>query len=98
MWEIMLDLLQAGQAEGLTSRDWIREKDLPFTFRLTDDDGKVYYYGKSSDCNSKTAFAPLDELGRSMGCTRIQYRQDYFTILVPNCRLWGKKRGKWVTI
>ena len=98
MWEITRDLIEKGRNEGITSKDWLRDVDLNFEYRLLDDDGKVYYYGISNDCNSQKAFAPLDDFGRDAGCTAIQYRQTYFTILVPNCRLWGKKKGEWVTL
>ena len=42
-----------------------------FTFRLLDDDGEVYAYGKSTE---KDSFAPLDRYMYDYGCTEIQYR------------------------
>lgn len=42
-----------------------------FTFRLLDDDGEIYAYGKSTKNDS---FAPLDAYEGSYGCTEIQYR------------------------
>ena len=42
-----------------------------FTFRLLDDDGEIYAYGKSTEENS---FAPLDRYMYDYGCTEIQYR------------------------
>ena len=45
-----------------------------FSFRLLDDDGIVYAYGKSTDCNTEAAFAPLDRYELEYGCTEIQYR------------------------
>lgn len=42
-----------------------------FTFRLLDDDGEIYAYGKSTDDSS---FAPLDRYMYDYGCTEIQYR------------------------
>lgn len=45
-----------------------------FTFRLLDDDGEIYAYGKSTDCSSEAAFAPLDRYECEYGCTEIQYR------------------------
>lgn len=42
-----------------------------FTFRLLDDDGEIYAYGKSTDNSS---FAPLDRYMYDYGCTEIQYR------------------------
>lgn len=43
----------------------------PFLFRLLDDDGVIYAYGKSSDGSS---FAPLDAYMGVYGCTEIQYK------------------------
>ena len=42
-----------------------------YSFRLLDDDGEIYAYGKSTDPSS---FAPLDRYMDSYGCTEIQYR------------------------
>ena len=42
-----------------------------FSFRLLDDDGIVYAYGKSDDDSS---FAPLDRYMNDYGCTEIQYK------------------------
>jgi len=43
-----------------------------FAFRMLDDDGEVYYEGKSTVADS---FAPLDDFGMpNAGCTEIQYR------------------------
>lgn len=42
-----------------------------YDFRLLDDDGTVYAYGKSTDNSS---FAPLDRYEPDYGCTEIQYR------------------------
>ena len=42
-----------------------------FSFRLLDDDGEVYAYGKSTDNSS---FAPLDRYMYDYGCTEIQYK------------------------
>ena len=41
-----------------------------FDFRLLDDDGVVYAYGK----NTKESFGPLDKYGSDFGCTDIQYK------------------------
>lgn len=47
--------------------------DIPdlYDFRLLDDDGDVYAYGKSTNDSS---FAPLDRYMGDYGCTEIQYR------------------------
>ena len=42
-----------------------------YTFRLLDDDGEVYAYGKSTD---RSSFAPLDHYLPLYGCTEIQYK------------------------
>ncbi|TSP14045.1 hypothetical protein [Cupriavidus campinensis] len=51
-------------------------KQMPFAFRLYDDDGELYYEGLSSDRDSETAFQPLDWAMADSGCTRIDYKQD----------------------
>ena len=54
-------------------------------FRLLDDDGVVYAYGKSTnDGSTESAFAPLDRYMPEYGCTEIQYR--------------NKSTGQYVTI
>ncbi len=56
-----------------------------FDFRLLDDDGVVYAYGKSTnDGSTESAFAPLDRYMPEYGCTEIQYR--------------NKSTGQYVTI
>lgn len=42
-----------------------------YTFRLLDDDGIVYAYGKST---SDSSFAPLDRYMPDYGCTSIEYK------------------------
>ena len=42
-----------------------------FSFRLLDDDGIIYAYGKSTDDSS---FSPLDRYMYDYGCTEIQYK------------------------
>ena len=42
-----------------------------FSFRLLDDDGVIYAYGKSTNHGS---FAPLDAYMDVYGCTEIQYK------------------------
>lgn len=46
-------------------------KGCDFFFRLLDDDGNVYAYGKSNDDSS---FAPLDAYAFDYGVTEIQYK------------------------
>ena len=42
-----------------------------FSFRLLDDDGIVYAYGK---CTDDSSFAPLDVYGDAYGMTMIEYK------------------------
>lgn len=53
-----------------------RQGSIPelYDFRLLDDDGEVYAYGKSTDNSSEDAFAPLDRYMYEYGCTEIQYK------------------------
>lgn len=48
--------------------------NMPYKFRLLDDDNEVYAYGYSDDCNSEEAFAPLDRYMNDYGCTSIEYK------------------------
>ena len=41
-----------------------------YEFRLVDDDGEVYCYGKTND---KSSFAPLDDWRNIYGATSIEY-------------------------
>jgi hypothetical protein len=50
--------------------------ELPYRFRLLDDDGEVYYLGRSDDQDSEAAFAPLDWAADHAGCAEIQYWRD----------------------
>jgi len=49
---------------------------LPTDFRLYDDDGKLYYEGRTADINEdeERAFAPLDWARYKAGCTYMMYR------------------------
>ena len=49
-------------------------ENMPYKFRLLDDDGIIYGYGYSDDCDSEKAFAPLDEYEGVYGCTSIEYK------------------------
>jgi hypothetical protein len=70
---------------GFRSLKWdeLASKNTPtFRFRMLDDDGEVYYEGKSTNDSS---FAPLDNLGTpDAGCTEIQY--------------WNKEKKVWETL
>ena len=48
------------------------EATLPETFQLKDDDGNIYFIGRSSE----EAFEPLDWAMAEYGCTSIEYLVD----------------------
>jgi len=52
------------------------DEQMPFVFRLSDDDSIVYFEGISDDNSSERAFAPLDGIGQSYGCTMIEYQNN----------------------
>lgn len=56
-------------------------KDLPYKFRLYDDDGNLYYEGRSNDRSTEEAFEPLNWAEADSGCTFIQYLQDRWETL-----------------
>lgn len=62
--------------EGKEKRERTKEekKKYPYAFKLYDDDGELYFKGYSNDDESERAFAPLDGIGHSYGCTEIFYR------------------------
>jgi len=46
------------------------------TFRMTDDDGEVYYVGRIILDDNTSGFEPLDDFGMpNAGCTSIEYRE-----------------------
>lgn len=56
---------------GTRSADYRQGTSLPYKFLLVDDDGHVYYQGRSDRNDS---FAPLDDFGRAdVGATEILY-------------------------
>jgi hypothetical protein len=76
MWIITHDILEDGKNVDVCSCNYdesVKDK-LIHRFRLLGGDGEVYYEGLSDDCDSKNAFAPLDNFGEgNAGCTEIQY-------------------------
>ena len=81
MWTITNDLVDDGKNVGTASCNYDEAKAalLKHHFRLLDDEGEIYYEGKSDDCDSQRAFAPLDDFGQGYaGCTEIQYFQAGF--------------------
>jgi hypothetical protein len=76
MWIITHDILKNGKNIDIRSRDYDEsmKDNLIHLFRLLDGDNKVYYEGLSDDCDSESAFDPLDDFGEgNAGCTEIQY-------------------------
>ena len=53
------------------------QEKYPYAFRLYYDDGELYFKGYSDNANSERAFAPLDGIGQSYGCTEIKYSIQY---------------------
>lgn len=54
----------------------VKSEDLPYAFKLYDDDGELYYEGRSNNRASEFAFYPLDWAMEDSGCTYIEYLQD----------------------
>ncbi len=72
-WVITQDKIGDGEDTGKGNFKGDADS-LPHAFRLLDDDGEVYYHGRSSDKNSEAAFQPLEWAMSHAGCTEIQYR------------------------
>ncbi len=74
-WIITKDNISEGLYTAVGTKSYSGMKGLKLTekFRLKDDDGEIYFYGKSSDSNSERAFEPLDDFGETFGCTSIEY-------------------------
>lgn len=51
-----------------------KPENLPYKFRLKDDDNIIYGYGYSDDCDSEKAFKPLNRYENDYGCTIIEYK------------------------
>jgi len=76
MWTITRDFIEKPGAVGTCSADFedAKTSSLKHRFRLLDGDGELYYEGRSDDCDSQQAFAPLDDFGVGFaGCTEIRY-------------------------
>jgi len=84
-WTITTDRIDDGDAVGMCgpfgchlTEDEIKHHADVERFRLLDGDGDVYLYGYYIDLSgSSSGFGPLDDLGRSYGCTSIQYRDNH---------------------
>ena len=80
MWVITKDLIDEGRNVGRGSHDLPenpqcgKNHELKYRFRLSDDDGEVYYEGYSSVNDDEDAFAPLDDFAEGYaGCPTIEY-------------------------
>lgn len=83
MWYISIDKICDGSDEGQFNcnfRDGVntlercKKMKNKVKFRMSDDDGEIYYYGYSNDSSS---FDPLDDFGMpNAGCTDIEYYED----------------------
>jgi hypothetical protein len=80
-WTITKDLLGNGEENGVTgprnaalNADEIKAHPDAVEFRMKDDDGEVYYYGKLV---GDDLFAPLDDFGMpNAGCTSVEVKED----------------------
>lgn len=73
-WVITTDNISDGDDVGICGpKDgFIVGAPMPHKFRLKDDDGEVYYYGR---CACDSSFSPLDDFGQpNAGATSIEYR------------------------
>ncbi len=74
MWKITKDHICNGDDDNIKSSNFKEDVKLPFEFKMYDDDGELYYEGKT---NYNYTFAPLDDFGMpNAGCTDIKYIYD----------------------
>jgi hypothetical protein len=75
-WKITKDIIDNGRAAANNTRsaNWeYRHHHLDLMmFRLLDGDGEIYFEGIAT---LDEEFQPLDDFGRSYGCTSIQYKE-----------------------
>lgn len=83
MWKITRNMIDGREAncKKYLAKDWseeaVKKARKLYKFRLSDDDGEIYFYGVSTDCRSEAAFRPLDEFGKpGYGCTNIEYKNE----------------------
>lgn len=85
MWRITKDKLDPENPVEVASRDYVEGTELDVDFRLLDDDGEIYYYGKMTSDRLNSGEVSLEPLDWGMwfaGCTELQY----------------KSKGEWVTL
>ena len=79
-WLITEDLLDDGEA-GISGPPGLKDEMLERLkkgkgklFRMSDDDGEVYYKGRFIGDNNSDEFEPLDDFGMpNAGCVSIEY-------------------------
>jgi|10_taG_2_1085330.scaffolds.fasta_scaffold00058_49 hypothetical protein len=73
MWLITYDMISGAvspqRREGTSSIDHVEGTSLPFRFRTLDEDGEVYFIGRSDE----PTLDPLDWAMWDAGCTSIEY-------------------------
>jgi len=78
MWAMTTNFIDGQTKEDgnkAVSFDYEEGRQLPYTFRIYDDDGELYFEGKSDDNESEDAFSPLDEYAMpNYGATEIHYK------------------------
>jgi len=83
LWIITKDCISSPDetnSKGVCSNNYKEEYSygegtkLPHKFRLSDDDGEIYYYGYANSNNDNKAFYPLEDFAEGYaGCTTIEY-------------------------
>jgi hypothetical protein len=72
-WKITKDVIDFGEANGVTSNDYQKDTELPVRFKMYDDDGELYFEGRMETPD----FHPLDDFGMpGYGCTEIKYSEN----------------------
>ena len=69
---ITKDKINDGEYNGemYGNEEYLKAGKAKHKFRLLDDDGEIYFYGKSGN---SSCFNPLDRFGSAFGCTDLQY-------------------------
>lgn len=83
-WAITVDKLDVnlkglcGPSNVALTVEQIRQHEKAEKFRVKDDDGEIYYYGYFVNLGGEgvSGFEPLDDYGRSLGATSIEYKTD----------------------
>ena len=78
MWVITKNFINGDTySVQVASSDYKEGKHLPYKFRIYDDDGELYFAGRSDDNSSEDAFLPLDDYAMpAYGATEIHYKDE----------------------